>query len=40
MRITILSGSVPTTTFIDALVNTMAEEGFSVTVVGKKTGVY
>lgn len=40
MRITIVSGSVPTTTFIDALINTMAENGFSITVVGKQTGVY
>lgn len=40
MRITILSGSVPTTTFIDALINTIAEEGFDITVIGKKTGVY
>lgn len=40
MRITILSGSVPTTTFIDALINRMAGEGHHVTVVGKKTGVY
>ncbi len=38
MRIVILSGSVPTTTFIDALINTMAEEGFEVIVIGKKTG--
>lgn len=40
MRITVLSGSVPTTTFIDALVNTMAEEGYSMTVIGKQTGAY
>lgn len=40
MRITILSGSVPTTTFIDALINTMAEDGNDVTVIGKKTGTY
>lgn len=38
MRITILSGSVPTTTFIDALINTMAEEGFELTVIGKRVG--
>jgi len=40
MRITILSGSVPTTTFIDGLINAMAEEGFAITVIGKKTGDY
>lgn len=40
MRITILSGSVPTTTFIDALVNTMAEEGYHITLIGKRTGTY
>lgn len=40
MRISILSGAVPTTTFIDALINTMAEEGFSVTVIGKQTRTY
>lgn len=38
MRITILSGSVPTTTFIDALINTMAEEGYEITVIGKRVG--
>lgn len=37
MRITILSGSVPTTTFIDALMNCMAEEGHQVTAIGKQT---
>ena len=40
MRIVILSGSVPTTTFIDALINTMAAEGFEMIVVGKVTGTY
>lgn len=40
MRITILSGSVPTTTFIDGLINAMAEEGFEITVIGKQTGEY
>lgn len=40
MRITILSGSVPTTTFIDALMNCMAEEGHQVTAIGKKTKDY
>lgn len=40
MNITILSGSVPTTTFIDTLINKMAEAGFKVTVIGKKTGRY
>ncbi|MCB0698568.1 MAG: glycosyltransferase family 4 protein [Chitinophagales bacterium] len=40
MRITILPGSVPSTTFIDMLINTMADEGFDVTVVGKQTGAY
>lgn len=38
MRITILSGSVPTTTFIDAMINVMAEDGYEITVIGKKTG--
>ncbi|MCB0698027.1 MAG: glycosyltransferase, partial [Chitinophagaceae bacterium] len=40
MRITILSGSVPTTTFIDGLINAMADEGFEMTVIGKRTGTY
>jgi len=40
MRVTILSGSVPTTTFIDGLINAMAEEGFEMTVIGKRTGAY
>lgn len=38
MRITILSGSVPTTTFIDAMINVMAEDGYEITVIGKKAG--
>jgi glycosyltransferase involved in cell wall biosynthesis len=37
-RIVILGGVVPTTTFIDALINAMAEEGFKMIVIGKKTG--
>lgn len=40
MRIAIISGSVPTTTFIDGLINTMADEGFEMVVIGKKTGSY
>ena len=40
MRITILPGAVPATTFIDALINTMDEIGHDITVVGKKTGDY
>lgn len=40
MRITILSGSVPTTTFIDALVNAMASEGYKITVIGKAAGSF
>lgn len=40
MRITILPGSVPNTTFIDSLVNVMAAEGYNITLVGKKSGVY
>ncbi len=38
MRVAIISGSVPTTTFIDNLINVMAEEGFEMTVIGKKNG--
>lgn len=40
MRITIVSGSVPTTTFIDNLIYAMADEGMDITVTGKQTGVY
>lgn len=40
MRVTILSGSVPTTTFIDGLINAVAEEGFEITVIGKQTAEY
>ncbi len=31
---------MPTTTFIDALINAMADEGFKMIVIGKKTGAY
>ncbi len=38
MKIVIIAGGVPTTTFIDALINSMAEEGMEMIVVGRKTG--
>ena len=40
MRITVLTGSVPNTTFVDAMINTMASEGYDMTVIGKRTGDY
>ncbi len=40
MNITVLTGSVPSTTFIDAQVNAMAEDGFDITIIGKKTGAF
>lgn len=40
MNITILTGSLPSATFIDAQANAMAEDGFSITVIGKKVGQY
>ncbi len=40
MNITILAGSVPSTTFIDAQINAMAEDGYPITVIGKKTGAF
>lgn len=40
MRIAIVAGTVPTTTFIDALINAMADEGYEMVVIGKKTGNY
>jgi len=40
MNITILTGSLPSATFIDAQINAMAEDGFSITVIGKKVGQY
>lgn len=40
MNITILTGSVPSATFIDAQANAMAEDGFSITVIGKTVGQY
>jgi glycosyltransferase involved in cell wall biosynthesis len=40
MNITVLAGSVPSATFIDAQVNAMAEDGFAITIIGKRTGVY
>jgi glycosyltransferase involved in cell wall biosynthesis len=36
MRIAIIAGSIPSTTFIDALINGLAERGYSITVIGKK----
>lgn len=36
----ILAGTVPATTFIDALVNAMAEEGYEMTIIGKQTKKY
>ncbi len=38
MRIAIIAGGIPSTTFIDALINGLAERGNSVTVIGKKNG--
>ena len=40
MRITIIAGALPSTTFIDALINGLAERGCSVTVIGKKRNHY
>lgn len=40
MNITILTGSLPSATFIDAQVNAIAEDGFSITVIGRRTGQY
>lgn len=40
MNITILTGSLPSATFIDVQVNAMAEDGFSITVIGRRTGQY
>ncbi len=40
MNITVLTGSVPSATFIDAQVNTMAVDGFTITIIGKKTGEF
>jgi glycosyltransferase involved in cell wall biosynthesis len=40
MRLTILAGGIPTTSFIDALINGMASENYKVTVIGKKTSAY
>ncbi len=40
MNITVLTGSVPSATFIDAQVNAMAVEGFAITIIGKKTGAF
>lgn len=38
MKIAIVAGGVPTTTFIDAQVNAMAEAGVDMIVIGKKSG--
>lgn len=40
MRIAFVSGSIPTTTFIDALANGMAEEGFEIFIIGKQVSDY
>lgn len=40
MNITILTGSLPSATFIDTQVNAMAEDGFSITIIGKRVGQY
>ena len=40
MRIAIIAGGLPSTTFIDALINGLAERGYTVTVIGKKRGTY
>lgn len=40
MNVTILTGSLPSATFIDAQVNAMAEDGFSVTIIGRKVGQF
>ncbi len=40
MKIAIIGGNIPTTTFIESLINGLAERGFSVTVIGKKTRLY
>lgn len=40
MNITILTGSLPSATFIDAQANAMAEDGFSITIIGKRVGQY
>ena len=40
MRIAIMAGSIPTTTFIDALINGMAEQGYTMVVIGKRRSKY
>lgn len=40
MNITILTGSLPSATFIDAQINAMAADGYSITVIGRKIGQY
>jgi colanic acid/amylovoran biosynthesis glycosyltransferase len=40
MRIAIIAGGIPSTTFIDALINGLAERGYSITVIGKKIKPY
>lgn len=40
MRIVIIAGGLPSTTFIDALINGLAERSYSITVIGKKRGFY
>lgn len=40
MRIAIIAGSIPTTTFIDGLINGMAERGYTMIVIGKRTRAF
>jgi colanic acid/amylovoran biosynthesis glycosyltransferase len=40
MRIAIIAGGIPSTTFIDALINGLAERGYLITVIGKKLKPY
>lgn len=40
MNITILTGALPSATFIDAQINAMAADGYSITVIGRRTGHY
>ena len=40
MRIAIIAGGMPSTTFIDALINGLAERGYLITVIGKKLKPY
>jgi colanic acid/amylovoran biosynthesis glycosyltransferase len=40
VRIAILTGALPSTTFIDLLINGIAERGHTPIVIGKKTGKF